>query len=917
LSEPGQTGRATHPDGFGTDTPVSFSVVYPFHIKYLIQKDITESSMKNFRQSAILVVFLLIMMSGSAFAQITNANVLVPANYDFMVPPAVGATYADSVFGTTIHRVTNALNMPNHDRGGSLTWVEAEYSTMSPFNSDNSRFILIHESYFGLYDGTTGLYLSDLPMEINSSSEPRWSRKDNVTLYYHDFNQLKGYNIKTGAITVLHTFTEYKSIYGNGEMDISADGDHLVFAGDNEFIFVYEISTDKKYSVFDAGTQNFDSLYITADNQVIISWQVAGTGRLTGQELFGINMNFLRQVGHADGHKHLTVDTDGSAVLIWTNSADPNPIANCQNGIVKIRLSDAKQTCLAQLDWSLAVHISAPDGNGTVFVDTEMPADLEPTTSSWKPYTDEIIQIKLDGSGSINRWAHHRSRPSGNYNWQPKLSVSRDGTHLVYSSNFNLVKTQGDSALYGDTYMMVVPATGLTPVTTAPVTTVPVKTPAPLQPIIPTATPDAATTTVRFEQDNAAVKFTGTWYPNTAAFNSGSSATLAMDANTSATISFTGTGVKWVGFSDPWSGIAQVYIDGALKATVDTYSATQLSQTVLYSATNLTSGAHTMTVMSTGKHSTASGGAWVWVDAFDVTSLVVPPTPVTTRYEQNNSAVTYNGAWYTNAGAFNSGSSAAMGMDAGASATISFTGTSVTWIGFSDPWSGVAKVYVDGTLAATVDTYSAVQASQKVLYSAISLSNGPHTLTVMATGTHSSASAGAWVWVDAFDFTSLSSSTVSISGSPVQAASPVTSTARLQQDNSAVTYAGSWYTNNGAFNSAQSAAMAMDPTASAAISFTGTAVKWVGFSDPWSGIAHVYVDGVLGATIDTYAAVQIPQNVLYTATGLSNGPHTFRIVPTGQHSSASAGSWVWIDAFDVTSIATGQVSTGTQLISSR
>ena len=100
---------------------------------------------------------------------------------------------------------------------------------------------------------------------------------------------------------------------------------------------------------------------ITPNNEVIVSWIASGTTRYTGQELFDTKMNFLRQLSHADGHKHLTVDTNGAEVLIWTNSDDPQPIANCNNGIVKIVLSTAAQTCLLQLDWSLAVHITAPD----------------------------------------------------------------------------------------------------------------------------------------------------------------------------------------------------------------------------------------------------------------------------------------------------------------------------------------------------------------------------------------------------------------------------------------------------------------------------------------------------------------------------------------------------------------------------
>jgi len=428
---------------------------------------------KQVLRTIVLSIALILMGAPvQGLAQSLAAGVALPPSYDTLQPPAVGGTYIDPAFGSTIQRVSNAMGTVNASAGGHLTWIENEYSTANAFNSDNSKFILVHESYFGLYDGVTGLYLSDLPFEINASSEPRWSRTDNVTLYYHSGNQLKRYNVSTGGIGVVHTFSEYSSISGNGEMDISLDGDHFVYVGDNEFVFVYQISTDQKFTVFDAGTHPFDSVYITPNNEVILSWCMSGNTRYTGQELFDINMNFLRQVGHADGHKHVTRDANGDEALIWTNSDDPMPIANCNNGIVKIRLADASQTCLLQLDWSLAVHISAPDGNGTVFVDTEAPANPEPGTSAWVPYTNELLQVKLDGSGTT-RLAHHRSRPTSSYLWQPKLSASRDGTRLLFASDYDLSNIYGYSAQYADTYMMVLPklspASGSTgsPTTTA------------------------------------------------------------------------------------------------------------------------------------------------------------------------------------------------------------------------------------------------------------------------------------------------------------------------------------------------------------------------------------------------------------------------------------------------------------------
>jgi len=396
-------------------------------------------------------VFLL-MMAGQTFAAINDNSVHFPLVYQTMQPPASGSAYTDPVFGTSITRITNAMSTDNADTGGKLTWIVNEYSTASPFNNDNSRLILVHQSYFSLYDGS-GTFLGNLPLEINSSSEPRWSRKDNSTLYYHRGNQLKSYDVSIGSMTVVHTFGEYSSIAGNGEMDISQDGDHFVLVGDSRYVFVYAISTDRKLASLDTGGNGFDSVYITPNNNVTITWLQAGiSSRYTGIEMFDSNMNFLRQVAHAGGHMHMSRDLNGDEVLIWTNSNDPQPACG-QNAIVKIRLADGAQTCLLSLDWSLAVHITAADDTWA-FVETYNPSDVIPP-SGWYPYTNELLQIKLDGS-EVRRLAHHRSRPLNSYNYMPKLTASRDGTRLVYASNYSLQSILGYSNEYSDVYMIVI-----------------------------------------------------------------------------------------------------------------------------------------------------------------------------------------------------------------------------------------------------------------------------------------------------------------------------------------------------------------------------------------------------------------------------------------------------------------------------
>ncbi|HEY3127930.1 MAG TPA: hypothetical protein VGL91_00600 [Acidobacteriota bacterium] len=540
-----------------------------------------------------------------AFGYLTDQKVYTESDYLTFVPPGVGGVYKDPIFGTDIRRISNALGQHNSDRaGGNLTFIVNEYSTMSPFNNDNSLILLQHQSYFGLYDGT-GKYIKDLPLVINASTEPRWSRHDLNVLYFVQGNQFNAYNVATDLLYNLHTFSEYRAISGKGESDICFDGSHFVLVGDNRQVFVYDVSTDRKGPVLDSGGRSFDSVYITPNDNVTITWNNAGSSRYNGIELFDRNMNFLRQLSTVGGHMDVTRDTNGDEVLVLINAADPTP--DCDNAVEKIRLSDGHRTCLISLDWSLAVHISAPDNSGWCFVSTYAPSDPDPSRQ-WPIYTNEILQVKLDGS-EVRRIAHHRSRPFNSYNYMPKVSVSRDGDRVVFSSNYGLQSILRYPSEYSDVYMI----SGLRDA--APTQPAPTPQPAPPPQPIPAGS-DA--TTYLFEYNDPAVHYTGPWFEHNSQVHTGGAAELAMDAGARATFTFTGSAVKWVGFTDEWSGIANVFVDGVLQAVVDTFASPAKAKAQSFSVSNLSAGTHTLVIEVTGARNSNSAGSWIWIDSFEV-----------------------------------------------------------------------------------------------------------------------------------------------------------------------------------------------------------------------------------------------------------------------------------------------------------
>ena len=114
--------------------------------------------------------------------------------------------------------------------------------------------------------------------------------------------------------------------------------------------------------------------------------------------------------------------------------------------------------------------------------------------------------------------------------------------------------------------------------------------------------------------------YTGMWGSISRSDLSGGSVKESLDVAGTATLAFIGTGVSWISYTAPFNGIAQVYIDGALNATVDTYAPAEHAQAVVYAISGLPAGPHTVTIKVTGTWNPSGCCAWIIVDAFDVTS---------------------------------------------------------------------------------------------------------------------------------------------------------------------------------------------------------------------------------------------------------------------------------------------------------
>jgi len=151
--------------------------------------------------------------------------------------------------------------------------------------------------------------------------------------------------------------------------------------------------------------------------------------------------------------------------------------------------------------------------------------------------------------------------------------------------------------------------------------------------------PPTPTGTTRSEESTATqIGFWTNYGAETGTFSGGSIVASNIVAST-AMFSFTGTAVSWIGVKCNVCGIAAVSVDGGMPITVDTAGPNApggLTSESVYSASGLAASNHTMVITVTGM--SRSDGAYVAVDAFDVTAgnatppllppLVLPPPPV-------------------------------------------------------------------------------------------------------------------------------------------------------------------------------------------------------------------------------------------------------------------------------------------------
>ena len=389
----------------------------------------------------------------------------------------------------------------------------------------------------------------------------------------------------------------------------------------------------------------------------------------------------------------------------------------------------------------------------------------------------------------------------------------------------------------------------------------------------------------RIEESHAAVTFDSRWTNADRRFGwSGGAARQSNVAGATASFTFIGTSVRWLGSRGDSLGRALVSVDGGPAREVDLWALpNEVIRTPIVTIRDLSEGPHTLTI------EVLSGR--VVVDAFDV-----QPQTTVSHWQDTDPNLRFSGGWtkasttlpWSGSGVRNVPDLPVTAQETytvDETATLPFRGTAISWVGYRGPDGGIALVQVGEGAPVEVDTYSPTTKYQAELFKATGLADANHTLRITATGRRNPASSAPRIVVDAFDVMTPGRRYEEYDGSIAMSRAAPGATRHWNNNPNRVWSEGRSVTSN-------------QTGATLTFRFTGTSVSWIGCrKQSAGGRANVYIDGRLAGQVNLREVYPIEgyQMTVFREDGLAPGPHTLMIEVTSQND----GSYVVVDAFDV------------------
>lgn len=123
--------------------------------------------------------------------------------------------------------------------------------------------------------------------------------------------------------------------------------------------------------------------------------------------------------------------------------------------------------------------------------------------------------------------------------------------------------------------------------------------------------------TIRYEDNNKAIQFVGSWVNNINSSSSGGSGKYSNTAGDYMRFDFIGTGIKIIGYNGNNKGFAKITIDDE-EEVYDFYTSNGSPKALLYTKSGLKFGKHSLRIDVLAQNRIWSNNSYVYIDAIDV-----------------------------------------------------------------------------------------------------------------------------------------------------------------------------------------------------------------------------------------------------------------------------------------------------------
>jgi hypothetical protein len=349
--------------------------------------------------------------------------------------PGYLAPVVDASLGTTLVRVTTPDSPMGNGMVCKRSYCTHRYSSAQAWNADQSLLLIVN--------GCNGLCFLDghtyAPLfRRQRGGECEWHPQDPEVMICVAGRRISRWSPRSNAEDVILETEAYRELqFGPYKGNPSWDGNRIVVRAIGQqgtlVAFAMDLSDRRKFPDIELaripGKNSYCGIsplgkYIFCQQSLIDFTDQAFVFSIEGDLLQSWTEH------HRPGHGDMTVDAGGDEVYVGISKSAPDKYQ-----VIKRRLQDGQVTALAPYGEAQHASMRAIRRPGWVFMSYAGAALAPAGGKKVAPFAQEVIALKIDGSGEFRRIAHTRNAPY-DYWSETHGSPSPDGSQVIWSSNW-------------------------------------------------------------------------------------------------------------------------------------------------------------------------------------------------------------------------------------------------------------------------------------------------------------------------------------------------------------------------------------------------------------------------------------------------------------------------------------------------